>query len=129
MSNASHLSRRRRGHLALMARLLFAVLAFLSVALRGAAADPAPNFLLVLVDDQGWSGTSVPMLPGNAATRTVDFRMPNLDRLAARGMVFSQAYAAHPKCECSRAALQMGRSTTTLNATDKWARSWNAPVT
>ena len=112
-----------------MARLLFAALAFLSVALRGAAADPAPNFLLILVDDQGWSGTSVPMLPGNAATRTVDFRMPNLDRLAARGMVFSQAYAAHPKCECSRAALQMGRSTTTLNATDKWARSWNAAVT
>jgi len=53
--------------------------------------------------------------------------MPNLERIAAQGMIFSQAYASHPKCECSRAALLMGRSTTSLNAVEKSARNWNAP--
>lgn len=101
------------------------VLFLLLAALQSAAATP-PNFLLIFIDDQGWSGTSVPMLPGNQDSRTAAFRMPNLDRLAARGTVFSQGYASHPKCECSRAALLMGRSTTSLNATDKRSREWTA---
>lgn len=102
---------------------LLLLLAALHIAARAAT---APNFLFVFVDDQGWSGTSVPMLPGNQDSRTAAYRMPNLERLAARGTVFSQGYAAHPKCECSRAALLMGRSTTSLNATDKRSRNWTA---
>ncbi|MFM1801346.1 MAG: Choline-sulfatase [Planctomycetota bacterium] len=86
------------------------------------------NFLFIFVDDQGWSGTSVPMLPGENATRTPGFQMPNLEKMAKFGMVFSQAYAGHPKCECSRASLLMGMSTTSLNATDKNANNWNAGV-
>lgn len=87
----------------------------------------APNFVFVFVDDQSWSGTSIAMMPGNEGSRTASFRMPNLERMAAEGMIFSQAYASHPKCECSRAALIMGRSTTSLNAVDKTARRWSAP--
>ncbi len=94
-----------------------------------AASSSAPNFLFILVDDQGWSGTSVAMMPGKDFSRTAGFRMPNLDRLAAQGMVFSQGYAGHPKCECSRASLQMGRTTTSLNAVTKQSRNWNAPAT
>lgn len=86
-----------------------------------------PNFVFIFVDDQPWNGTSIPMVPGEPLSHTVGFRMPNLERLATNGMVFSQAYASHPKCECSRAALLMGRSTTSLNAVDKSARNWNAP--
>ncbi|MDZ4404416.1 sulfatase-like hydrolase/transferase [Prosthecobacter sp.] len=88
-----------------------------------------PNILFILADDQAWSGTSVRMMPGEAASASREFRTPNLEKLAAQGMVFSQAYAAHCKCECSRAAIQMGRTTTTLNAADKNARNWSAPVT
>lgn len=102
---------------------------FLWLALAASGAAGAPNFLLIFVDDQGWSGTLVPMVAGNEQSRTPAFRMPNLDRLATQGVVFSQAYAAHPKCECSRAALLMGRSTTSLNAVDKRARNWSAPPT
>lgn len=87
------------------------------------------NFLFIFVDDQGWTGTSVPMLPGDDLSRTRGFSMPNLEAMAKTGMVFSQAYAGHPKCECSRASLLMGRTTTSLNTTDKNARRWNAPVT
>ena len=97
-------------------------------ALAGSAFAKDPNFLFIFVDDQGWSGTPVPMIPGKDFSRTPSFRMPNVERLAAQGMIFSQAYAAHPKCECSRASLQMGMTTTSLNATDKRARNWNAPA-
>ncbi|MFM7316827.1 MAG: sulfatase-like hydrolase/transferase [bacterium] len=95
----------------------------------GAEGNSKYNFLFIFVDDQGWGGTSVPMLKGNDLSRTPSYRMPNLEKIASQGMVFSQAYAGHPKCECSRASLLMGRTTTSLNATDKNARRWNAPVT
>ena len=111
-----------------------ALLLSLAASLTGHAAPAAgnphpspPNFVFILVDDQSWSATPVAMLQGNEQSRSRDLRMPNLERLAARGMVFSQAYAAHPKCECSRAALLMGRSTTSLNAVVKHASPWNAP--
>ncbi len=112
-----------------MGAFLAVVLACFSLARAvEAAGTAAPNFLIIFVDDQGWSGTSVPMMPGKDFSRTAGFQMPNLDRIAAQGMVFSQGYASHPKCECSRAALLMGRSTTSLNAVTKQSRNWNAPA-
>ena len=99
------------------------------VSLTTSAFAKAPNILLIFADDQSWNGTSVPMIQGDASSASREFRTPNIERLAAQGMTFSQAYAAHCKCECSRAALQMGRTTTTLNAPDKGSRNWNAPVT
>jgi len=89
----------------------------------------APNILFILADDQAWSGTSVRMMPSEAGSASQEFHTPNLEKLAAQGMTFSQAYAAHCKCECSRASIQMGRTTSTLNATDKNSRNWSAPVT
>ncbi|CAN5823645.1 hypothetical protein BH11VER1_BH11VER1_24110 [soil metagenome] len=92
-------------------------------------AASSPNVVFILADDQAWNGTSVPMMPGKDFSKSGTFHTPNLEQLAAQGMTFSQAYAAHPKCECSRAALMMGRTTTSLNATDKVSRNWSAPVT
>lgn len=69
------------------------------------------------------------MIPGNNSSKNPMFHTPNIERLAAQGATFSQAYAAHCKCECSRASIQMGRTTTTLNAPDKMSRNWSAPVT
>lgn len=89
----------------------------------------APNFLIILADDQSWSGTSVRMKADEPLSASRVFKTPNLEKLSAQGMTFSQAYAAHCKCECSRAAIQMGRTTTTLNAPDKTSRNWSAPVT
>jgi len=88
----------------------------------------APNILFILADDQSWSGTSVRMKADVPLSASRVFQTPNLEKLAAQGMTFSQAYAAHCKCECSRASIQMGRTTTTLNAPDKQSRHWSAPV-
>jgi arylsulfatase A len=89
----------------------------------------APNILFILADDQSWSGTSVRMKADKPLSGSRVFKTPNLEKFAAQGMTFSQAYPAHRKCECSRAAIQMGRTTTTLNAPDKSSRNWSAPVT
>ena len=87
----------------------------------------APNFLFVFIDDQAWDATSVQMIPGESFSHTANYRMPNLEQIASDGITFSQAYATHPKCEGSRSALQMGRTSTSLNAVDKFADNWSAP--
>ena len=93
-----------------------------------AFAKGPPNIVFILADDQAWNGTSVRMMPNEEFSGSRQFHTPNLEKLAAQGMTFSQAYASHCKCECSRAAIQMGRTTTTLNAPDKGSRDWSAPL-
>src|SRR6478672_5016224 len=88
----------------------------------GCASAKPPNIVFILADDQAWNGTSAAMISGNDSSRNRMFHTPNIDRLATQGMTFSQAYAAHCKCESSRASIQMGRTTTSLNASDKTAR-------
>ena len=103
----------------LMASLLTLLLALGATAQTTANTIPTqapPNFLFILADDQSWAGLSVEMIAGKDFSKGKNFNTPNTEKLAERGMIFSQAYAAHPKCECSRAAILAGRTTTTLNA-------------
>lgn len=67
------------------------------------AAAPArrPNVIFILADDLGWSDTGV---YGSTLYET-----PNIDRLAARGMRFTQAYAACPLCSPTRASILTGQ--------------------
>lgn len=104
------------------------LLLWLGVSLVTTGRAAATNVILILADDQAWSGTPVRMIPDNPRSATPGIRMPHLERMAREGMVFSQAYAGHPKCECSRASLLMGRSTTSLNAVRKDSYPWKAPV-
>jgi arylsulfatase A-like enzyme len=67
----------------------------------GARASRPPNVILFLSDDHGWRD-----LGSYGAT---DLYTPNLDRLAAEGVRFTQFYAAAPLCSPSRAALLTGR--------------------
>ena len=69
--------------------------------LSGVMAQQAarPNIILVLVDDMGWSD------PGCYGG---EIETPNLDRLAAEGLRFSQFYNC-AKCETTRATLLSGR--------------------
>ncbi len=70
-----------------------------------------PNILVILVDDLGWAdvGANFP---------DTFYETPNLDRMAANGLRFSQAYAAHPVCSPTRAALMTGLHPNKLNITD-----------
>lgn len=75
----------------------------------GVAADAPPNIILFIVDDLGQQDVSVPMLDEPSALNA-RYRTPNLERLAARGVRFSNAYAAAPVCTPSRTAILSGQS-------------------
>jgi arylsulfatase A len=95
-------------------------LAFLWIAGSDAwAQSPAqPNIILFFVDDQGWTGTSVPMDPNMPNSKSDYYRTPNLERLASQGMRFSRAYSAGPNCSPTRASLQTGLSPAQLQFTN-----------
>ncbi|MFZ9916168.1 MAG: sulfatase-like hydrolase/transferase, partial [Phycisphaerales bacterium] len=76
---------------------------------HAAARADRPNIILFLVDDLGQQDVSVPMLAEPSALNA-RFRTPNLERLAARGVRFSNAYAAAPVCTPSRTAILSGQS-------------------
>ena len=82
------------------------------------AAESQPNFIVILTDDQGWGTTSVMMDPLVPESKSDFFKTPNIERLAAAGLRFSEAYASHCNCSPSRAALQTGRSPAALHLTD-----------
>jgi arylsulfatase A-like enzyme len=85
-------------------------------AIYGRAA--APNFIVILSDDQGWGTTSIMMDPLVPESKSDFFKTPNLERMASTGMRFCEAYASHCNCSPSRAALQTGRSPAALHITD-----------
>ena len=68
----------------------------------GASETPkhAPNVLFIAIDDlNDWIG----VLEGHPQART-----PNIDRLAARGVLFTNAHTAAPACNPSRVAVMSG---------------------
>jgi arylsulfatase A-like enzyme len=82
-----------------------------------AEAKANPNIVFVFADDMGWTGTSVEMIEGNPESRSDFYQTPNLEALASRGMVFSQAYSPGPMCTPSRAAVLTGRTPAELHIT------------
>src|ERR1051326_5105030 len=60
-----------------------------------------PNILFILADDLGWADLSVYGQTG--------YETPHLDRLAAQGVRFTQAYANSAVCSATRFALMTGR--------------------
>jgi arylsulfatase len=59
-----------------------------------------PNIVLIYMDDMGYGDV--------AAYGGIGYVTPNLDKLAAQGMRFTNFYAAQPVCSASRAALLTG---------------------
>jgi len=76
------------------------VVASWAAAVWGAAAE-RPNFVVVFIDDMGWSDLSC---FGNADART-----PQIDRMASEGIAFEQFYVNSPICSPSRVAISTGQ--------------------
>jgi uncharacterized sulfatase len=77
------------------------LLLFCSALSVGAAETLRPNIVFVLIDDMGWGDFSC---FGNTEAKT-----PNIDRLAAEGLRFSQFYVNSPICSPSRCAFVTGQ--------------------
>lgn len=78
------------------------------------AVDTRPNVVFILVDDLGWMDLS--------CQGSDYFRTPNIDRLAERGIRFTDAYAACAVCSPTRAAVMTGRWPSRVGVTD-WIRA------
>lgn len=82
--------------------MLYALFSTIAVASTSSMADEKqPNFVIIYADDLGYGDLGC---YGNPTIRT-----PNLDRMAAEGMRFTQFYSAASVCTPSRAALMTGR--------------------
>jgi arylsulfatase A-like enzyme len=73
-----------------------------------------PNFVFILVDDLGWMDTG--------CYGSKFYETPNIDKLAANGMRFTDGYAACAVCSPTRAAVMTGRYPARLGVTD-WIRA------
>ena len=69
-----------------------------------------PNIVFILVDDLGYMDLGY--------TGSTSYETPNIDALAASGMVFNNAYAASSICSPTRAAIMSGKSPARLHLTD-----------
>ena len=97
-----------------MQRLALTCLLATVIAVPLAASAPPPNIVVVLVDDLGWMDLG--------CQGSDYYRTPNIDRLAATGMRFTDGYASCAVCSPTRAALMTGRSPARLGITD-WIRA------
>ena len=99
-------------------KLKKAVIIFLAILGNSIIAQTPPNFVIVVLDDQGWTGTSVQM-DGLITDSKSDFYITtSLESLALKGMTFSQGYAPAPKCSPSRASILTGKSPARNNFTN-----------
>lgn len=72
---------------------------------EGAGASP-PNIIIVYADDMGWADA------GYQGLNNADFyETPNIDRMAAEGMVFNRFYPSAANCAPSRASMLTGMYT------------------
>ena len=74
------------------------------------SAQTKANFVVILSDDQSWVGSSVLMEPEDDRSRSDYFRTPGLERLAERGMTFTDGYSPAPFCCPTRRSLQVGQT-------------------
>ena len=82
----------------------------------GRRADKRPNFVFILVDDMGW--------PDPACFGSPFHETPHIDRLAAQGMRFTDAYAACPVCSPTRASILSGQYPARVGITDFIPGHW-----
>ena len=85
-----------------------------------------PNFIIILIDDMGWRDLS--------CYGSTFYETPHIDRMAAEGLQFTDAYAACPVCSPSRASLMSGKYPARVGVTDwigahTWGKLIDAPYT
>lgn len=69
-----------------------------------------PNVIFILADDYGWAQSG--------AYGSDYYHTPNIDRLAAEGVRFTDAYTAAAICSPTRASIMTGKYPARLNLTD-----------
>lgn len=79
----------------------FLTVSILSIFNAGAQTTGFPNIILIVTDDQGYKDVGF--------NGSKDILTPNIDQIAASGVVFEQGYVTYAVCGPSRAGLITGR--------------------
>ncbi len=84
--------------------------------------EPLPNIVYILADDLGYGDLS--------CYGQQNFSTPNIDRIAAQGMLFTQHYAGCTVCAPSRSSLMTGLHTghTPIRGNKGWKPEGNWPL-
>jgi arylsulfatase A len=85
-----------------MRNAVFIILLFCPLLSTLAKSAQPPNVVFILVDDLGWSDLHCYGHPYH--------QTPNIDRLAAQGLRFTNGYAPAPICSASRASILTGKA-------------------
>jgi arylsulfatase A-like enzyme len=89
--------------------LALVLLALVARADAATAAARKPNFLFVYTDDQRWDAMGAVQREQGERARWPWFQSPHMDRLAAEGVRFRNAFVTLSLCAPSRAAYLTGR--------------------
>jgi len=76
----------------------------------GSKAGNAPNIVLILTDDQGWTSVSYRADPAIPESASDYIETPQMERLARQGMQFTDGYAPNPICSPTRHSLLFGQN-------------------
>jgi len=103
-------------------KALFSILSLAAIFAASATESDQPNIMLFLVDDMGVMDTSVPFLidaNGNPKHYPLNdfYRTPAMERLAERGIRFSDFYAMSV-CSPTRISIMTGQNATRHRATN-----------
>jgi arylsulfatase A len=94
-----------RDRIALLMMLLIALpMSIAGVSVSIPSAQVQPNVVIIFADDLGYADIG----SFSANRRTLGYRTPNLDRMAAEGIRLTSFYVAQAVCSASRAALLTG---------------------
>ena len=100
-----------------MTQDILRIFIFLATMVHLKTAFPSPNFIVILVDDLGWSSLSTSMDKRSPDARSDYYKTPNIDALIDMGMRFSNGYAASPVCAPTRYSLQFGKTPARIGIT------------
>ncbi|WP_139959661.1 sulfatase [Flavicella sediminum] len=102
-----------------MKQVLF--LLFTCALVMGVKSQNKPNVVFILADDLGWSDVTL-------YGKTKLYETPNLERLAARGITYTRAYAASPLCSPTRASILTGQTPARTGVTAPTAHLGNVKL-
>jgi arylsulfatase A len=71
---------------------------------------PKPNFIFILTDDLGWTSSSLLMNNKIPNSKSDFYETPQIEKLASKGMRFSNGYASCALCCPTRRSIQFGQT-------------------
>jgi arylsulfatase A-like enzyme len=108
-------------HLLLNKQKLYISLLFTLFSIISNGQPQRPNIVIFMVDDMGWQDCSLPFWKEKTSLNR-QFHTPSMEKLAAEGMKFTNAYAT-PVCTPTRISMLTG-----MNAAHHRVTNWTSPL-